>query len=449
MSAFLPHTVRLRPVLAITDAVLLGLASWGAHVLRFGAHIRGEKWAVVVNHPGLSLTAVGLLWALATAAELYEPLRLRARAELAARVLVVAACWGGALALATYLVPAWLFGRGLLLLTTVLWTALAVAERILLRQWLSSRPRPLALVVGDRTLVGDVCQRLRRHPLAPWDAVDGSTVPPADVAAQAAANGADLVVLAGLGRGLGAAALDMASLHFSGVPVVVTSELWAWLDGRLDVGELSPDAFLHQPGFGAVHWQLFNRLTRVLDVVIAALALLPAALLVVLGGLAILASDGRPVFFLQTRVGQLGRGFRILKLRTMVRDAEEDGAMFASPGDRRVLAVGRLLRWLRVDELPQLLNVLRGDMSLVGPRPERPEFVASLAQEIPYYTFRLAVPPGISGWAQVNMPYAATTEEHRRKLEYDLYFIRERSVGLYLMTLLRTVSVALVGARKQ
>ena len=102
MSAFLPHTVRLRPVLAGTDAALLALAAWGAHLVRFGAHIRGEKWSVVVNHPGLWLTAVGLLWALATAAELYEPLRLRARAELAARVLVVGACWGGALALAMY-----------------------------------------------------------------------------------------------------------------------------------------------------------------------------------------------------------------------------------------------------------------------------------------------------------------------------------------------------------
>ena len=110
--------------------------------------------------------------------------------------------------------------------------------------------------------------------------------------------------------------------------------------------------------------------------------------------------------------------------------------------------VGRLLRRLRIDELPQLLNVLRGDMSLVGPRPERPEFVAALAQTVPFYTFRLAVPPGLTGWAQVNMPYARSEEEHRRKLEYDLYFIRERSFGLYLLTLLRTASAALVGARR-
>jgi lipopolysaccharide/colanic/teichoic acid biosynthesis glycosyltransferase len=174
---------------------------------------------------------------------------------------------------------------------------------------------------------------------------------------------------------------------------------------------------------------------------------IPATPLVVLGGLLVLLFDGRPAFYLQLRVGQFGRGFRILKLRTMRRDAEEDGPSFSPPGDPRVTATGRWLRRLRIDELPQLLNVLRGDMSLVGPRPERPEFVNELARQIPYYTFRLAVPPGITGWAQVSMPYACDVDEHRRKLEYDLYFIRERSVGLYLLTLLRTLNAALAGVR--
>jgi lipopolysaccharide/colanic/teichoic acid biosynthesis glycosyltransferase len=147
-------------------------------------------------------------------------------------------------------------------------------------------------------------------------------------------------------------------------------------------------------------------------------------------------------------VGQFGRPFRVVKLRTMRTDAEADGPAFARPADPRVTRVGRLLRHVRLDELPQLLNVLKGDMSLVGPRPERPEFLAELARAVPYYTFRLAVPPGLTGWAQVNMPYARSEEEHRLKLEYDLYFIRERSFGMYLLTLLRTISVALVGARR-
>lgn len=447
MSAMRPLALRLGPVLAVLDAAALALAAWFAHLVRFSGPLRDDKWAEVTGHPWLVAAAVLMLWGLATATELYGPLRVRRRRELAVRVAVAAGFWGLGLALATYLVPSWRFGRGLLALTTSAWAVAAWLARVVLRRWLRTRPRPRALVVGDARAVAGVCTRLQAHPLAPWEPVGGAHLLGPELAGAAREAGAEVVILVGSAEGLGAMASDVAALHFSGLPVVVTSELWAWLEGRLPVDELSPDAFLHQPGFGTVHWQLFNRLTRVLDVLLAALALVPALPLVTLGALLVLASEGRPVFYLQRRVGQYGRVFRILKLRTMRRDAEEDGPAFSPPGDPRVTPVGRWLRRLRVDELPQLLNVLRGDMSLVGPRPERPEFVSELAVHIPYYTFRLAVPPGVTGWAQVNTPYACTLAEHRRKLEYDLYFIRERSVGLYLLTLLRTLNAALAGVR--
>ncbi len=304
------------------------------------------------------------------------------------------------------------------------------------------------VVVGPPDEVSAVCRKLREHPLAPWEPVNGSGLVAADVVEEARRRGVELVVLVGPEISAGALAGDLAALLFSGVPVVVASEVWAWLDGRLPVAELSPAAFLHQPGFGVIHWELFNRVTRVVDVALSSILLVLATPVVALAGVAVLLFDGRPVFYLQTRVGQFGRHFRVVKLRTMRPDAEEGGPAFAVPRDPRVTRVGHVLRRVRVDELPQLLNVLRGDMSLVGPRPERPEFVARLAQTVPYYTFRLAVPPGLTGWAQVNMPYARSEEEHRRKLEYDLYFIRERSFGMYLLTLLRTASVTLVGARR-
>jgi lipopolysaccharide/colanic/teichoic acid biosynthesis glycosyltransferase len=314
--------------------------------------------------------------------------------------------------------------------------------------WLRRRPRPQALVVGQPEAVGEVCRKLREHPLAPWEPVDGSALSAAAVAEEARRRGVELVVLVGPEATAGGLAGDFAALLFSGVPVVVASEVWAWLDGRLPVADLSPAVFLHQPGFGVIHWELFNRVTRVADVALGSVLLVLTAPIVTLSGLAVLLFDGRPVFYLQTRVGQFGRHFRVVKFRTMRPDAEEGGPAFAAARDPRVTRVGMVLRRLRIDELPQLLNVLKGDMSLVGPRPERPEFVAGLAQTIPYYTFRLAVPPGLTGWAQVNVPYARSEEEHRRKLEYDLYFIRERSFGMYLLTLLRTASVTLVGARR-
>jgi exopolysaccharide biosynthesis polyprenyl glycosylphosphotransferase len=450
MSLFLPRTPRLRLALALGDGVWLAAAGWLAHVIRFPAGAeRAAKLNELVAYPGLLAAGFAAMWATAVAAELYEPIVLRRRAEVAARVGIVAAVWGTALAVATYLVPAWRVGRGLLLITTAAWAVGTVAARGVMVLWLRRRPRIRALVVGEGAAVEDICRRLREHPAAPWEPVGGAGLTAASVAEEARGRGAELVVLAG-GVLSGAAALasDLTALQFSGVPVVVASELWAWLDGRLPVDELSPAAFLHQPGFSVMHWELFNRVTRVVDVVVGC-ALLVVCLPVLLPAmLAVLVFDGRPVFFLQTRVGQFGRRFRVIKLRTMRPDAEENGPAFAVDADPRATRLGRVLRRLRIDELPQLVNVIRGDMSLVGPRPERPEFVEELARTVPYYTFRLAVPPGLTGWAQVNMASAVSTEEHRRKLEYDLYFIRERSLGIYLLTLLRTASVALAGARR-
>jgi len=448
MTSFLPRTPRLRSLLALCDAALLAAAIWLAHVVRFAPVERPAKWVQLLAHPGLLVTALVALWALAVAAELYEPLLLRRRPEVATRVAVVAVVWGSTLVVATYLVPSWRFGRGLLLLTTVAWAAAAAGVRALMAVWLRRRPRPQALVVGQPDAAREVCRKLREHPLAPWEPVDGSALSAVAVVEEAHRRGVELVVLVGPELAAGDLAGDLAALLFSGVPVVVASEVWAWLDGRLPVAELSPAAFLHQPGFGVIHWELFNRVTRVVDVALGSILLLVAMPIVALAGLAVLLFDGRPVFYLQTRVGQFGRHFRVVKLRTMRSDAEVEGPSFAAPRDPRVTWVGRVLRRLRIDELPQLLNVLKGDMSLVGPRPERPEFAAALAQTVPFYTFRLAVPPGLTGWAQVNVPYARSQDEHRRKLEYDLYFIRERSFGMYLLTLLRTASVTLVGARR-
>ena len=449
MSFFLPATPRSRLPLALVDAVVLSAAVWLAHVVRFPAGLeRTSKWHQLMAHPGLLVTALFAMWTTAVAAELYEPILLRRLGEVIARVALVAAVWGTALIFATYVEPSWRFGRGLLLLTTVAWAVAAAAVRLVTAAWLRRRPRPRALVVGDADAVAEVCRRLEGHPLAPWEPVDGSGLTATQVAGETDHEGVQLVVLVGPESTSGGLAGDLASLHFSGVPVVVASEMWAWLDGRLPVEDLSPAAFLHQPGFGVIHWELFNRVTRVVDVALGAVALVACLPLVFIAALAVLVFDRWPVFFLQTRVGQFGRRFRVIKLRTMRIDAEDHGPAFALPADPRVTRLGRILRHLRIDELPQLLNVIKGDMSLVGPRPERPEFVAQLARTIPYYTFRLAVPPGLTGWAQVHMRYAVTEAEHRRKLEYDLYFIRERSFGIFLLTLLRTASVALVGIRR-
>lgn len=167
--------------------------------------------------------------------------------------------------------------------------------------------------------------------------------------------------------------------------------------------------------------------------------LLLALLLPLLAPLILLDSRG-PLLFRQTRLGRGGRPFTLYKLRTMLPDAEEEGPRWAAPADPRVTRVGRILRRSRLDELPQALNLLRGEMSLIGPRPERPEFVSRLAAEIPYYRARHAVAPGLTGWAAIHQDYAASVPDALLKLQYDLYYIKHRSLGLDGWILLRTLA---------
>jgi exopolysaccharide biosynthesis polyprenyl glycosylphosphotransferase len=163
---------------------------------------------------------------------------------------------------------------------------------------------------------------------------------------------------------------------------------------------------------------------------------------------AIWLEDGfkAPVFFSQERVGLNGKAFRVLKFRSMSVDAEGDGkARWASKNDSRVTRVGSFIRRTRIDELPQIFNVLSGDMAFIGPRPERPEFVKQLAKKIPYYNSRHSVKPGITGWAQLCYPYGASEEDARQKLQYDLYYVKNQSLFLDFMVTFSTVEVVLFG----
>ncbi len=447
MSAYLPHRNRLRTSLALMD--LLGLlgAAWLAYQVRFDPGAMKLKWPELLASPGLIIWATlsGLL--LIGAAELYEPEILYRRREMSIRIAVTVTFWVLGLALAGFLVPAWGVGRGVLALTVVLWALQMMALRFSLTSWMRGRTRFIALVVGDPETSREFCQELEARPSAPWRPIDASHLSMEEIPGAIAMHQASVVILRGSDEHARTMGHDLAHLHFSGVPVVASSEIWAWLEERLPIEALSPAIFLHQPGFGAVHYTLFNRVTRIADVVLSLAMLILSTPLWVGAAVAIVISDGFPILYRQERLGQYGRPFIMYKLRTMYRDAERNGPEFASEKDPRTIPAGHLLRRLRIDELPQLINVLKGEMSLVGPRPERPEFVTRLTDEIPYYAFRMAVPPGITGWAQVNTSYARELDHHRRKLEYDLYFIRERSTRLYLLTLLRTASAALVGVR--
>lgn len=207
---------------------------------------------------------------------------------------------------------------------------------------------------------------------------------------------------------------------------------------------------LEQPMVGATTRSAARVAGRVLDCTLACALLVASAPLMLIAALAIWLDDAGPVLYRQTRIGWRGEPFQLLKLRSMRVDAEADGiARWAVCGDERTTRIGRFLRRTRLDEVPQLLNVLRGDMRIVGPRPERPCFVTTLSEQLPRYAQRHAVKPGITGWAQVRCGYAASIADSVVKLEHDLYYIEHRSLGLDASILLQTVAVVLTarGAR--
>ena len=189
----------------------------------------------------------------------------------------------------------------------------------------------------------------------------------------------------------------------------------------------------------------YGAVSRLLDALLSAALLVLLSPLLLLTALLVAASSGRPVLFSQERVGRGGTVFRLWKFRTMRKDAEAQGPAWSPEDDPRVTGLGRFLRRWRVDELPQLWNVLRGDMAFVGPRPEQPHFVERLEQQLPHYALRHLVRPGLTGWAQVKLPYAASDEESRRKLRFDLFYVKHRSPTLDLAILFDTVRVVLSG----
>jgi exopolysaccharide biosynthesis polyprenyl glycosylphosphotransferase len=185
---------------------------------------------------------------------------------------------------------------------------------------------------------------------------------------------------------------------------------------------------------------------RAFDLVVAVVLLLIVLPLLALIACLISFDGGAPIIYRQERVGCRGQRFTLLKFRSMTKDAEKDGqAAWANINDPRVTAIGRFMRRTRVDELPQLINVLRGEMSFVGPRPERPTFVSMLTEQIPFYGVRHSVKPGITGWAQVRYTYGANVEESIKKLEYDLYYVKNHTLLLDILILFKTVRVVMLG----
>jgi sugar transferase (PEP-CTERM system associated) len=240
---------------------------------------------------------------------------------------------------------------------------------------------------------------------------------------------------------------ELLTLKFRGVDIEEGIDLYERVTGRIFVRELLPSQLIFAHGFRVRRRTL--ALKRVLDVGCAAAGLVLALPLLALAALAIKLDSPGPVLYSQVRAGAFGREFLIHKLRSMRSDAEVAGAAWAAENDPRVTRAGRFLRTTRIDEIPQLWNILVGEMSLVGPRPERPVFIERLEREIPFFRQRLCVKPGLTGHAQVRCRYGASTEDALEKLQYDLFYIKSFSLWFDLSILIDTVKVVLlrIGSR--
>ena len=249
----------------------------------------------------------------------------------------------------------------------------------------------------------------------------------------------EIVIASTERRGMPVHELLNCKLH--GLNTIEFCTFWERESGQIFLDDMSPSWFLFSDGFQMGKRRIL--IQRVLDIVAATVLLILSMPITLVTALLIkLESDG-PIFYCQERVGLRGKSFNVVKFRSMRVDAEKHGPRWASKNDNRVTRVGAFIRKVRIDEIPQAFNVLRGDMAFVGPRPERPVFVSVLEEKIPYYNVRHAAKPGITGWAQINYPYGASVEDAKMKLAFDLYYIKNGSIFLDIVTMIQTGKVLL------
>ncbi|WP_242394586.1 exopolysaccharide biosynthesis polyprenyl glycosylphosphotransferase [Anaeromyxobacter oryzisoli] len=351
-------------------------------------------------------------------------------------------------------VPGWMLHRSLVVAAAG--GALGViAARALMPAVVGAPTRVLFLGAGPRAR--DLSRAVEREAEGLWEVVgfaapERSRAPPAvdpallrdgPIGDLARRERAQVIVVAMEDRRAGLPVDALLRLRTCGYSVVDDVGFAEAVLQRIPLALVRPSALIFDEGFRVS--RTTRTLKRLVDVAASAAMLLLAVPVMALVAAAIAAADGRPILYSQERTGRGGRAYRIWKFRTMRRDAERLGAAWATDGDPRVLPVGRFLRRARLDELPQLWNVLRGDMSLVGPRPERAVFLAELEARWPLFALRKLVKPGITGWAQLRYGYGSTMEEQAQKLEYDLYYIKNTSLFLDLVCLLATAKVVLLG----
>jgi sugar transferase (PEP-CTERM system associated) len=449
-----------RPLaLLIFEGALIYLCGVAAIYIRFGVEAPealGDQrgWQKILLVTALLLASFYLF-------DLYDFRLIRRHAVLLLRLSQALGIGGIALALIFYVWPQMMLGRGVFLLGMSLTLTLMTGWRYLAR-WLLGHPRfaERVLILGAEQDAVALAREVLTRPEAGYEVVGfigddqaqvgRSLINPcvvgvmADLETAVSQYRADRIIIAMPDR-RGRLPLDLLlKLKVrDGVASEEAEVFYSKLTGKIGGERLR----LGQLVFAeASRWiRFYKRGRRLLDVILSLIIGLLTSPLMLLTALAIKLDSRGPIFYMQKRVGIHNTSFQIIKFRSMRVDAEANGPVWACEADARVTHVGRWIRKLRIDELPQLFNIIRGEMSLIGPRPERPVFVEQLEQRIPYYSERHLVKPGLTGWAQVRYPYGASFEDALEKHQYDLYYIKNQSPMLDALILLETLRIVLFG----
>jgi sugar transferase (PEP-CTERM system associated) len=451
-------------LLILMEAVLVYGSIVAAVYLRVGVEDAAHE---LIEKHGFWKAALATFFCLAGfyLFDLYDFVVMHDRRELVLRLIQALGLAWIALALCFYFYPGLMLGRSVSLIALPLALGLMVAWRVSIH-WFLGHPD-----FGERILIvgaGEAAVEIAREVLSRPDAgyrivgfvgndaeqlgkslinprVIGLTEHLSDVVKSA--NVDRIVVAMGDRRGQFPTE-KLLQLSLAGhVSIEEGAAFYERITGRVPLAMIRPSWLIFTgPGRQARFASLSRTVVHRLAALIGALLSLP---IVIVTAIMIKLESRGPVFYKQERVGKNGKVFTLIKFRSMRVDAEADGPVWASKGDDRTTRVGRVIRKVRVDEIPQFWNILRGEMSFVGPRPERPHFVAQLAEEIPYYEQRHLIAPGLTGWAQIKYPYGASIEDARQKLQYDLFYIKNHSLVFDAIILFETIKIILFGRGAQ
>ncbi len=448
----IPSFTPRRKFLLFGDLVLILTATQLAPWVRLG-----KFFPIFQVNTGASVFTLLLYLTMFYIFDLYNLRRTFALKDTPLRTVIAVAFAFVGSTLIFYSLPSWKFGRGILLIQMILVWIFLAGWRLLFSFFFALDTKKKNVLILGAGHCGTTLCRLLASPLSPGFLDDdplkqGKVVESATVIGfthqlgeYAASLGIKTAVLAITENRPASLIKQLLKFRLKGIEILDMPAVYEQLTRRIPVEHIRDEWIIFASGFYLVAKDYIQKIKRLIDFGVSSLLLLITFPLMAMTALAIRLDSAGPVFFKQARLGKDNLVFTLWKFRSMRNNAEENGAVWAEEKDPRITRVGKWIRLLRIDELPQLINVFCGEMSLIGPRPERPEFVRQLSEKIPYYSLRHAIRPGITGWAQVNYRYGASVEDARFKLEYDLYYIKNMSLLLDLKILLRTIGVILFG----